>query len=64
MRLRRLWKPLEIHANIKLYRVRERLKETKEAMETMKTSDMQIQNCMERQRLEKTRETMETSGGT
>ena len=48
-------------------RVRERLKETKETMETMETSDMQIQNCMERQRLEVTkeiRETMETSGDT
>ena len=42
-------------------RVRERLNKT---METMKTSDMQIQNCMERQRMEETRETMESSGDT
>ena len=34
-------------------RVRERLiiKETKETIEIMETSDMQIQNCMERKRL-------------
>ena len=63
MRLRRLETTRDT-CKYKLYRVRERLKETKEAMETMKTSDMQIQNCMERQRLEETRETMGTSGGT
>ena len=41
--------------------------ETKETIETMETSNMQIQNYMERQRLEETeetRETMETSGDT
>ena len=41
--------------------------ETKETIETMETSDMQIQTCMERQRLkesEGTRETMETRGDT
>ena len=36
----------------------------KETMETIETSNMQIQNCMERQRLKMTKETMETSGDT